>query len=291
MSQCSPKRKGNKHCLTRPELLSVARLYEKNNNVNIDLTNSKSDADILKQMKKTTKCKNEVCILDKTAAHTDRNLYDALIVNFKPAKPREWQENEREWLNTNDILHVMRQYEDKHLHFKFLGVFPVDFRAPAGPNVSNTKNCVVKSMCEFDIHSLRAQNKNSFGIVFNLDRHDQPGSHWVSMFCNIDPSAKHYGMCFYDSAGMRPPKLILDFMKYVKKQMNDVKFKGRFNNIQHQFKNTECGIFSMLFITMCLEHTKMTYRQVRARLPKDKGDKKIHEFRDRFYRDAFYNFK
>ena len=58
--------------------------------------------------------------------------------------------------------------------------------------------------------------------------------------------------------------------------------KGR-NKTKHQFKDTECGIFSMLFIALCLENPKLTYLQVLKLVKTDRNDNGVFNLRDYFY--------
>ena len=66
--------------------------------------------------------------------------------------------------------------------------------------------------------------------------------------------------------------------------MTDPNFKARYNPSVQQFKNTECGIFSMLFLKLCLENKNKQYRSIRKQIPVDRRDNKIHEHRELFYR-------
>ena len=213
-------------------------------------------------------------------------LYEALQNAYKPHKPISWKKNRREWLDTYDILNVMKQYEAKYTTFEFLGVFPVDFakKISTPTTVGVAATCVVQEMCHFDISDLKARGKNSFGIIMNLDRHDQPGSHWVACYCCFDPNSKKYGICYYDSGGNKPPEPIADFIKTVVRQINDkTHFRVKYNNVRHQFKNTECGVFSILFVTLCLKNQHLTYHATRKLIVRDKEDKKINKLRDHFY--------
>ena len=113
---------------------------------------------------------------------------------------------------------------------------------------------------------------DQFGMVINLDPHDKPGSHWVSLYVNFDKNQIY----FFDSVGKKPRKKIKKFVnkitKYMyqkkynkslninkvlndlesKKNSNTIKelnnFDIRHNRIQHQFENSECGVYSINFI-------------------------------------------
>ena len=60
--------------------------------------------------------------------------------------------------------------------------------------------------------------KKYIGIVFNLDKHTQSGTHWISMFCNIPKKEINY----WDSYGYKPPKEVTELMNKLKKQAKDM---------------------------------------------------------------------
>lgn len=281
---CAPKRVNtkNKTCLSLEELQSIATLYNENKPdkkipVNIFNHEDKLVQEIGRRFKH---CKrNDVCWLEQKEVH---ELYQKFKHNYRPRQPAEWRKNKRMWLSTIDIANVMNQYKDDK--FNFLGVFPVDFNQKIGDM------CISRDMCDFDVMRLQRQQYTSFGIVFNLDKHDLPGSHWVSCYCNIDPKSKKFGIAYYDSGGFKPPQYIKQFMREIRDQIIEKIdtsrhiFKIKYNNTQHQFKNTECGVFSMLFLILCIENPKETYHQTFLRIPTDYKDNRIHRFRDILFR-------
>ena len=78
----------------------------------------------------------------------------------------------------------MHQYETLYPSFNFLGVCPVDWDYKLHNNSDNT--CVCKTICDLNLQEKMEDYK--LIAVFNLDEHDKPGSHWVSLF--IDNSRK-----------------------------------------------------------------------------------------------------
>ena len=47
------------------------------------------------------------------------------------------------------------------------------------------------------------------GTVFNLDDHDEPGSHWTAMYVELLPRCREKPSAYYfDSVGSKPPKEI-----------------------------------------------------------------------------------
>jgi hypothetical protein len=116
----------------------------------------------------------------------------------------------------------------------------------------------------------------TIGLVPNLDNHDQSGSHWVAVYANLETGQIYY----FDSYGYRPEKRIREFVKriaewkykkdtgkvininaddYMKKDgSNEVekKYDIRYSQIRNQYKNSECGVYSMNFIIRLLHGTK-----------------------------------
>lgn len=275
---CSPERnkKGQDTCLTHIELRSVAAQYNHDNpNDKISESVFVSKSKLIKVLNsKFPKCPKNA---DYCWVQSSGDLYNNLKSNFRPQMPTSWKRNKREWLTNFDILYVMKQYEHSHLDFKFLGVFPVDF--------AEKSVCYLNNICGFNIKNLIDDKNKYFGMVLNLDKHDEPGSHWVSLYGCLDLTSKQYGICYFDSAGTEPPKLIKDFIKNIKTQIeneypeNAHKFVTKFNNTRKQFQNTECGIFSTIFLITCLLNKRLSYREIKKLIKSDPKDNAIHSFR------------
>jgi len=113
-------------------------------------------------------------------------------------------------------------------------------------------NCLHSDFCNINIKdSYINKNIKYIGFITNLDKHDEPGSHWTSTFINLDHTSKSYGAYYYDSASRKTPKMINDFLLNIKKQCNTIYpnkiFKIKYNTKQHQYKDTECGMFSIIY--------------------------------------------
>jgi hypothetical protein len=239
------------------ELKMIASDYNKtvdNSLSKIKLHNTK--AKLYNEIRSTLakECKEESCWIEQDFIKSDHKR--KLQTSFRPVKPHEWYKNKRTWLNTFDILHVMKQYEKLYKDFSFLGVYPIDFR-----NKNSSGYCIGDSLCEFNIQQFLSKNKKQFAIVLNLDKHTQPGSHWVALYCNLNPKKNNFGIYYYDSVASRPGKEVKEFVNNItsqvlqyfpKEQAN--KFVAKFNITQKQYKNSECGVFSMVFITQALKN-------------------------------------
>lgn len=292
---CAPNRinmyNKNRTCLTLHELQVVANEYNKNHMENpIPESAFQSAFRLRTELEERFKqCDNDACWIEQDVV---KDVKGVLSGNYRPPMPAEWTSNDRTWLNTFDILKVMKQYEDDT--FVFLGVFPLDFYQKKN-NV-----CISRNMCDFKIDGYIDKGKTQFAAIVNLDKHDQSGSHWVSFFCNADPKSPKYGLCYYDSVGHKPPLPIYNFLKDVRLQIinywdsrkiTTLPFSGKYNYNKHQVKNTECGIFSMLFCILCTEFPNETYKETRDRVPTHRNDDMVHSLRYILYRPPTYGKK
>ena len=176
-----------------------------------------------------------------------RDLKSLTKKELKPEKPESWYRNPKTWLSNYDIQNVMTQYEQcKKYKYRFLGVFPIDFSVASENGV-----CLYSDFCSINVHDHIKKGIKFIGLITNLDRHDQSGSHWTSSFIVIDPNLKTYGAYYYDSTGSMLPHYLHSFLMGVKQQCDKLfphrQFNIAINKKQHQYKNTECGVFSMVF--------------------------------------------
>ena len=270
---CSAKNKSNGSnytCFTKDTLVKIAKninKHKKHNKIKISSNKKKLWSDIKRNF---NECKHEWCWINQREL---AGLNNELRINFRPEMPSEWYKDDREWLSTIDIEDAMEQYEDRN--FWFVGAVPIDFNSP-----HSMGGCVVDELCNIDIKQIYKQHKiKKIGIIFNLDKHDEPGSHWVSMYCDI-PGKK---VLYYDSYGYKPQSEIDKFIKILKNQINEL-FKCndtevKYNNVRHQFKDSECGIYSMLFILNMLNGKDFNNYITRTKL----DDDSVHKNRARWW--------
>lgn len=204
-------------------------------------------------------------------------LRERLGKAFRPVHPESWLHNPHAWLSTIDIEQVMRQYEDSHPDFKMVGVFPRDFASRA----AWSGRCVSPPMCDLSVASLRQAGKSQFGVVFNMDRHDQRGSHWTACYGCINPRMQHrFGIFYYDSVAHAPPPECKAFMQRIATEIASPKFEVQRNRVRRQYANTECGIYSILFIVACLT-TKIPFDKICREVMKN--DRATNRLRDVFF--------
>lgn len=174
---------------------------------------------------------------------------------YNPEAPDTWKTNINTWLNTTNINEKMEQYEEKYPEFKFYGASPIDFDLK-----SDSGQCMVNELCNINLNTHVSNGDKFIGVVFNLDKHNQGGSHWISMFINLP----FQEINFWDSYGQKPPQEVIDLINKLIEQGKNlkkpIKFKKNINTRRHQFKSSECGMYSCNFIIQQLEGK--TFKQV-----------------------------
>ena len=276
---CSPSNEKLKYsCFTKNALINIAKTYNNSNSSSTKIKLNSNKQVLHKNISERLYniCDNEHCWISNKNPELEKKT-------FRPNKPCSWYDNSNTWLNSNDISNVMSQYETAFNNFKFVGVFPIDFFKQTSLN-----QCISQEMCNLNIETMYNSKRNKIGVIYNLDKHDESGSHWVSMYICLDPNNVNYGIYYYDSAISGIPKEIKTFMNYVSNIMKNItlkknikrKFLVKANKKQHQFKNTECGMFSMYFILQCLEDKNVINDIYNSNITDDH----VFKFRDIYFK-------
>lgn len=219
------KNKKSKTCYKKNTLIKIAEKYNENNDDKINI-NSKNLYELIKnKLNKDSPCNKEVCWLNIDYL---QNIKEDILGDLRPIVPEEWYTNNKTWLNTLDIMNVMKQYEDKHQDFIFLGASPSDY-----DYITHSNQCVSDKLCKFNLEKHLNNGKKKIGIIFNTDEHNKSGQHWVSMFIDLNKCAIYY----VDSVGELPLDNFLKFMNKVKKQGDDLIYKNKINinNINNDY--------------------------------------------------------
>ena len=238
--KCSPKytkKKNNKTCYDKKALIEIIDAYNQLNVLDKIETNTKDTIDKLwdkLDKKLELKCNDEACWSKVT------NKNNLVKTHFRPYKKLSWEYNPRRWLDTNDINNVLSQYENKYTSFKYLGCIPMHF------DTKLNNECVDKTHCSFNLKNELNGNKKYFASVYNLQKHNESGSHWVATFIN-SPKKEVY---FFDSTSNKPYPEIVNFVNRIIKQSLEIgpKYEFKINTYAHQKKDTECGVYCINFI-------------------------------------------
>jgi hypothetical protein len=198
--------------------------------------------------------------------------------SFAPISPKEWKKNPNEWLSSIEIINVMKQYEKAYKCFEFIGPSPIDF-----DKKMLYGECVWEELCHFSVKNQIKNGKTKIGMIFNTDPHNKPGQHWISMFINI----KKRKIFFFDSTGNKPSSEIMVLVDRIKREGESLHPKILFKfdsneGIEHQYGNTECGVYSLFFIVHMLED-KLTEHYLKTHILKDKY---MEKFRKIYFNDS-----
>ena len=248
---CSPtarkKHKKQYSCLSDDILYKLKNMWnERHPDAQI---HSKNPEEIWKMLKQNMSnvCNKESCWLkqDFTKGQMNHLVKD----EFAPESPDEWKKNPNEWLSSVDIINVMKQYETAYKCFNFMGPSPIDYDTRKVDG-----ECVWNELCNLSLKQEMRRGIYKIGIIFNLDPHYKSGSHWVSLFIDI----KKGKIFFFDSAGDKVPKQIKKLSDNIIEQGKQLHPPIQFNfdenhPKEHQFGDTECGIYSLFFIIHMLE--------------------------------------
>jgi hypothetical protein len=292
-TNCSPivdgKTLDENSCLTPEVLLLIKNEYNKHYPTEQILSKDPREIWNTITYKLSKKgCKKDKCILNEIKDEKLRKNVEKRI--FAPEQPVEWETNPDEWLSNYDIFNVLHQYEQTYPDFKFIGPTTIDFdtRLPEYDN-----KCVEDKLCEFDLKKDLKKGYQHFACVFNLDKHYQSGSHWVSIFVDIPEKIIFY----FDSAGATniPPEITI-LVKRLQKQSLELEHSFRFkfynnSSLRHQNGNTECGMYALFFVITMLTGKTPFYKnkvlsmkeRIELFMKKKIPDEVVFDYRDLYF--------
>lgn len=276
---CNPNIKGGVirgSCLPINVLNLLKKSYNDTNPDNEIL--SETPRNIWKELKKRLRtCVKEDCWLDVISDEIYREKIEKYLFVPRPLLPVEWKSNPNAWLSNLDIDDVLSEYEKSYPYFKAIKTATIDF----------DEICYVDDLCKLknkkQLINLINSGKKKIGVVFNLDKMSEDGSHWVSLFIDLQDNFLFY----FDSNGDKIPKEIKSFIDRIKgfcSQLENPIELQEYNNykVQHQLENSECGMYSLFFIITMLTG-KMN------NLPFNSIDDKIQLFREPRIPDNYVN--
>lgn len=266
---CHPKYKKYKSCFNDKTLLTLRRTWNK---IHPDRKiRTKKRDHIESQLRNHLKsCNDQQCLLNHTMKSNIKTNF------FAPFSPKKWEDkkNKSVWLDSLDIIRVMKQYEETYPHFDFLGPSPMDFDARP------SSRCVWPELCELSIKKHLKMKHRQIGIIFNTDPHYKEGSHWVCMFIDLE---QNY-ILYFDSTGVTPPREITALIDRVVEQCRELNkpMKVVNNRKKHQYSNSECGMYALYVILQLLEKKHDLNYFLNERIP----DETVRRYRSIFYNSS-----
>jgi hypothetical protein len=251
---CHPNLGRSDACLPENILIEIGS--------SIGLPSTMRGSELRSWMTRKTRCKTERCWLDKAPIDSKRKN-DIAKKYFRPTMPDEWVNDPDEWLDSNNIGDVMRQYEETYPQFKFFGTNPIDFSAPDPytKTAAHERKCLNEEICKMKLADLLKNGKTMLGFVYNLDPSNKGGSHWIASFTDI-PGHRTY---YFDSYGMKAPPQIARFMRSL--TLQDPQMKLAYNARRFQYGDTECGMYSLYFLIRMIQGE--SFKKFCRRAPSD----------------------
>lgn len=239
--KCAPGKKFKDGvCFSLNNLCAMARAYNKSkdtNKITLKQMNNKHEYKkyLLHELNDRLKdiCDDYLCWLKQDFINEMENeeKFDLLHRTHRPTGPQ----GRFTWLDTVNLDQVMKQYELLYPDYKYLGTVPQDF------DDLDEKH----KLSSVDYNKLMERGKTKYGVIFNLDFHHQAGSHWVALYADMTKG----NVVFFDSYGEEPTARITKLMDTLKNVCNG---KSDYNKFRHQYKNSECGVYSINFIARML---------------------------------------
>jgi Ulp1 protease family, C-terminal catalytic domain len=215
----------------------------------------------------TQKCWTEQQFMENMDEDKREHIQRFVLRPYGPSKGRKW-------LNTLNIDDVIDQFEKIHTDFYYLGTMPRDFQNHE--ELKQTKDFY---------KNLFNEGKTKLGMVYNTDKLGESGEHWNAMFCDL----KKGHIYFFDSYGVDPNQETQEHMKLLKEVVQELcsetatisynhnklcnKVNMKVNDKRHQFKGSECGVYSIHFIENMLDGISFEEAS-NARIPDDEINKK-----------------
>lgn len=241
---CSPTKKYDpnvKTCFDIKDLISIANAYNKWRK-NVCNDNKCISKDTFKKINNVTSLpKNELYQQIKERLNIlGKNEYQWLELDFmKSLEPNSKNEilyftfkpkstkTIKTWFNTDNINEILQQYQsyindtNGKNFYRYIGAQPAD----------------ISRVYSFDWNELQNKYK-CISIVFNTDKHNKKGQHWVC--CFIDN--RYRTVEYFDSLGKMPNKYIREFLAHFEEE-----YTFRFNKKAFQQGGTNCGMYSCFF--------------------------------------------
>lgn len=280
--KCAPgiKKEGGT-CIRFKTLYEIALKVDKINAKNI-MNNDDDEIEKKKKLlelinnimnKKDKKNSNQIKWIVSPLFKDLNNYYKDELMNdtFRPVGPIDYT-----WLSNFDIEKIFRQYENIHKDFKFLGAVGNNFFTfMKFYNVDIQKEFLDKGITKL-------------GIIFNTDNYGESGEHWVGCYIDLESAINldnHKNeknvseILFCDSGGNKPKKDVKDFINFIIKFNENRNYKTyyEYNKTQQQHGNSECGVFSSVFIIQML--LRLSFLLYTSSTVKNVNDEVIHTFR------------
>jgi hypothetical protein len=214
------------------------------------------------------------------ASLNNKKIEEMEDFTFLPEGPQ----GKNEWLNNFQIKKYLKLLEIEYPSSICVDVLAMDFDKIKTPGVLKE-----------DFRKYYNDGKHQILIVLNLDNHDESGSHWVALYANIKANIVMY----YDSFGTLPEVRVRRLMRRIAELCSEInkidilQVATRYNKHRHQYKNSECGVYSIVFLHNLLKKEGANYHEYCNKTIPDEVVEKCRAiiFRDGGFSQKIFNKK
>jgi hypothetical protein len=213
------------------------------------------------------------------------------LENFKPVDDKARTTNEL--INNIHIDEILKPYKKAYTDF-----YPIPFQ------MIDFMDDPSSALRKLDFSELIKQGKTRFGVVLNTDVSTGRGKHWFGIFFDFRAESfstekptqekllekndiKTNIIYFFNSSGRQPvPKLKEWIDKKIETLNSQLKKPTELiivSTRQVQFDQTECGVYSLYFITWCVENPDKNPTEF---INQDLSYKKIFNYRRALFGDG-----
>jgi hypothetical protein len=232
-------------------------------------------APTIEDIKKTTNCDSERCIVEKAIPIIGDKLATAILHrNFKVDGP-----NNSDLLSNIDIDSVLQQWAQKWTDF-----FPYNFNMLNYASYSYRDGRLMRepdTLATILVEDLYKKGYRTCACVINSDIYQNGGKHWMALFADAR-NTSHATIEFFNSSG-RPPAP--EWVNWMVKSCTGIRNAGikkvemiNCTAIEHQDSLSECGVYSLYYIWCRLNGVPAKTFTIES-IP----DEKMFEFRQHLF--------
>ena len=266
---------GDKEICALPEL---KKIVEESTDINIaEMTNE----EILDTAKDLTHCDSESCVINKSKNILGNSKVNTILaIKFKAEGPRETNG----LLNNYNIDNTLARWAVEYNFFFPCSFAMMDFDSTHEPFSTISILDVYNGNYEMELLGNTIRRKNTcFGCIVNTDYSSGGGKHWTAAFIDMRNS-DCVTIEYFNSVANPPTKQITIWLERRKKELSSF-FKNVkicvVTSVDHQFGDSECGLYSLFYIRRRLECTSYEFFE-KDPIP----DKVMKQFRKYVFRKS-----
>ena len=271
-NKCAIDIKGDRKICSKTEHIKLLKNYLHSTGLTCECLATLNDEDIITLLKKKFKLKNEFEIyqlseIEKVINNSD-GILKAIFVNDGPNDSTKLISNIdidnlcKKWMDNSD------QFGKKYYHVPFQMIDFMDFKNP---------------LRDLDIHKLIKDGYDCFSCIINTDISTGRGKHWFCIYGDLDKNKNIITIEHFNSSGMPIRIPVLKWLENqctkLKMKKYNAKYKYVNSNHQLQYSDTECGVWSLIYIL-----SRLLGKNNKWMIKNNIKDSQITKYRDYIFR-------